>query len=59
MDFLPFKKSLEQKNHSLIISYPINYNSFPFAKNCQFIEINLNENEYIFIPKYWMHWLFT
>ena len=48
-----------QDNHSIITSYPINYYSFPLAKNCQFIEIDLNENEYIFIPSNWMHWVFT
>ena len=46
-------------NHTLITSYPINYNIFPLAKKCKFIEINLNENEYISIPKNWMHWVFT
>lgn len=59
MDFFSSIKKNEQDNHSLIISYPINYNSFPYAKNCKFIEINLDENEYIFIPRYWMHWVFT
>jgi hypothetical protein len=48
-----------QDNHSIIISYPINYYSFPLAKNCKFIEIYLDANEYIFIPAYWMHWVFT
>jgi len=46
-------------NHSSISSYPIDYNIFPLAKNCRFIEIDLNENEYIFIPAFWMHWVFT
>lgn len=48
-----------QNNHSLIISYPINYYKFPLAEHCQFIEIDLNENEYVFIPANWMHWVFT
>ncbi len=46
-------------NHTLIISYPINYNIFPLARKCKFIEINLDENEYISIPQNWMHWVFT
>jgi hypothetical protein len=46
-------------NHSSISSYPINYDTFPLARNCKFIEIYLNENEYIFIPAFWMHWVFT
>jgi hypothetical protein len=50
---------LYQMNHSVISSYPINYYSFPLAENCKLIEINLNENEYLFIPKKWMHWVFT
>ena len=35
-------KIFTQDNHSLIPSYPINYDIFPLAKNCQFIEIDLN-----------------
>ena len=52
-------KIFTKDNHSLIPSYPINYYNFPLAKNCQFIEIDLYENEYIYIPSDWMHWVFT
>jgi len=52
-------KIFTKDNHSLIPSYPINYYNFPLAKNCQFIEIDLYENEYIYIPSDCMHWVFT
>ena len=48
-----------QDNHSLITSYPINFYRFPLAEKCKFIEIDLTDNEYIFIPANWMHWVFT
>jgi len=48
-----------QPNHSLITSYPINYYSFPLAEKCKFIEIDLYDNEYLYIPKNWMHWVYT
>jgi hypothetical protein len=48
-----------QRNHSIISSYPINYYKYPLAKNSKLIEMELNENEYIFIPSNWLHWVFT
>lgn len=54
-----FNNYIYQDNHSLITSYPINYYSFPLAENCKFIEIDLYENEYLFIPTKWMHWVYT
>jgi hypothetical protein len=54
-----YLNSLTQNNHSIITSYPINYYNFPLAVNCKFIEIDLNENEYLFIPQSWMHWVYT
>jgi hypothetical protein len=53
------KYNITQDNHSSISSYPINYDKYPIAKNCKFIEIDLYENEYVFIPSNWMHWVFT
>jgi len=46
-------------NHSIIIDYPIDYNKFPLAKKCEFMEIELNEGEYVFIPENVLHWVFT
>lgn len=46
-------------NHSIIIDYPIDYNKFPLAKKCEFMEIELNEGEYVFIPENVLHWIFT
>ena len=47
------------ENHSIIIDYPIDYNKFPLAKKCEFMEIELNEGEYVFIPENVLHWVFT
>jgi hypothetical protein len=46
-------------NHSEIINYPINYNKFPLATKCKFIKIELHENEYLYIPTFWNHWVFS
>jgi hypothetical protein len=46
-------------NHSSIIHYPIDYNSFPNAKKCNFIELNLKAGQYLLIPKFWHHWVYT
>jgi len=53
------KYNITQDNHSSISFYPINYDKYPLAKNCKFIEIDLYENDYVFIPSNWMHWVFT
>lgn len=46
-------------NHSEIVDYPINFNLYPKMKNINFIEIDLNKNEYLFIPSNWIHWVIT
>ena len=48
-----------QFNHSEIINYPIDYNKFPLARKCKFIKIELHENQYLFIPTHWNHWVFS
>ncbi len=48
-----------QYNHSSIINYPIDYNIFPLAKKSKIIKVELNENQYIHIPAYWSHWVYT
>ena len=46
-------------NHSQIVDYPIDFTLYPDAEDVKFIEIDLVENEYLFIPKLWFHWVFT
>ena len=46
-------------SHSLIIDYPIDYNIFPLANNCEIYKVVLNKNEYLTIPKFWFHWVYT
>lgn len=46
-------------NHSLINSFPIDYNKFPLAKNYNYVEIILNPGDYLLIPKEWSHWIFS
>ena len=46
-------------SHSLIIDYPIDYNLFPQANNTKIYKVELNKNEYIIIPKFWFHWVYT
>jgi len=54
------KKKLQiLSNHSEILDYPINFNLYPKMKNINFIEIDLNKNEYLFIPSNWIHWVIT
>ncbi len=48
-----------QFNHSSIIDYPINYNIFPLAIKTKFMKVELNENQYLFIPAHWSHWVYT
>ena len=45
--------------HSIITDYPIDYNNFPLAKNCQIHKIELYKNQYLMIPTDWYHWVFT
>ena len=45
--------------YSLINEYPIDYNSFPLAKNCKEYKIELSNNEYLVVPKHWFYWIFT
>jgi len=47
------------ETHSLINEYPVNYNNFPLSKYGKFFEIDLNKDEYLLIPKNWIHWVFT
>ena len=42
------KKKLQiLSNHSEILDYPINFNLYPKMKNINFIEIDLNKNEWV------------
>lgn len=45
--------------HSIIIDYPIDYNKFPLAKSEKIYKVELNKNEYLIIPKFWFHWVYT
>jgi hypothetical protein len=46
-------------NHSLIDSFPIDYNKFPLATNYKYVEIILNPGDYLLIPNHWSHWVFS
>lgn len=46
-------------NHSIISEYPINYEKYPLARNAKFYEIELNVGDYLLIPKYWSHWIYS
>lgn len=48
-----------QDNHSLIDKFPIDYDRFPLAKDYKYVEIILNPCDYLVIPKYWSHWVFS
>jgi hypothetical protein len=48
-----------QSNHSVIKEYPINTEKFPLVKKVTFHEYILTENQYLFVPKLWYHWIFT
>jgi hypothetical protein len=62
-------KNLEKENikkgkninntHSLIISNPINYINFSLSRYCKFIELELEKNDCLFIPRGWFHWIIT
>ena len=45
--------------HSSITDFPIDYNTFPLAKNCKMYTVELTKDQYIFIPSLWYHWIFT
>lgn len=47
------------KVHSLIIDYPIDYNIYPLSKNEKMFKVELNKNDYLIIPRFWFHWVFT
>jgi len=44
---------------SIINRYPINYDEYPLAKNVPFQEYILEEQDYLYIPDKWFHWVFT
>ena len=44
---------------SLIIDNPINYTDYSLSKYCKFIELELEKNDCLFIPKGWFHWITT
>lgn len=46
-------------NHSLINDFIINYKEFPLSKKYKTLKIELIAGQYLFIPKYWTHWVFT
>jgi len=46
-------------NHSMITTYPIDYKTYPLALKAKFYKIELNENEFLFIPNGWFHWVYT
>jgi hypothetical protein len=46
-------------SHSNITNFPIDYNTFPLAKNCEIYKIELYKNQYLFMPENWFHWIFT
>jgi len=50
---------MTQINHSSIIKYPINYDDYPLARDCKIIKVELKENQYLYIPPKWNHWVFT
>jgi hypothetical protein len=46
-------------NHSTITTYPIDYNTYPLASKAKFYKVELNENQFVFIPSQWFHWVYT
>lgn len=46
-------------SHSSISNFPIDFDIFPRARNCKIYKVELQKNQYIFIPKNWFHWVFT
>lgn len=49
----------KQNNHSKMKTYPIDTQLFPLTKKVNFIEYNLTENQFLFVPNFWPHWVFT
>ena len=49
----------KQFNHSIIVDFPIDYNLYPLSKNVDIIKIVLEKDEYIIIPPFWFHWVYT
>jgi hypothetical protein len=45
--------------HSQIHDYPIDYNTYPLAKECIEYSYDLYSGDFIIIPKGWLHWVFT
>lgn len=46
-------------SHSVINDYPIDYNIFPLVQKSYMYKIEISNNQYISIPKYWFHWIIT
>ena len=53
------KKKFINNTHSLIINNPINYINFSLSRYCKFIELELERNDCLFIPRGWFHWIIT
>lgn len=51
-------KAKINNTHSIINSYPIRSN-FSLIKNCKFIKVELKEDDFLFIPRGWFHWVET
>ena len=47
------------KNHSIINDFIINYKEFLLSKKYKTLKIELIAGQYLFIPNYWTHWIFT
>jgi hypothetical protein len=45
--------------HIMINDFIINYKEFPLAKKYKILKIELIAGQYIFIPSFWTHWIFT
>jgi hypothetical protein len=64
---IEIEKKIKEKNNlvslstgfSLIIDNPINYTNYSLSKYCKFIELELEKNDCLFIPKGWFHWITT
>ena len=53
------RKKIINNTHSLIINNPINYINFSLSRYCKFIELELERNDCLFIPRGWFHWIIT
>ena len=45
--------------HIMINDFIINYKEFPLAKKYKTLKIELTAGQYLFIPSFWTHWIFT